>query len=112
MLCAPGPLPPQMGFAGPQSEDRKLKQSPSHRCLVEGHDHTPCPVGSSLAAAAQGVVGCLSCKGSLLPHHQLSPHQSTNAISGKLFFIQPQPFLLHGAISSHGFVVAVVASMR
>lgn len=51
-------------------------------------------------------------QGSLLPHHQLSAHQSPNAIPGKLFFIQPQSFLLPGAISSRGLVVAVVAFMR
>lgn len=57
---------------------------------MEGHDLAPCQVGSSLAAAAQGAAGCLSCEGTLLPHHQLSPHQSPNAISGSCFSFSPR----------------------
>lgn len=67
----------------------------------------PLPSWLQPCCCSPGAVGCLSCKGSLLP-----AQQSPNAISGKLIFVQPQPFLLHGAISSHGLVVAVVAFMR
>lgn len=35
-LHAPGPSPPQMGFAGPQREDRKLKQAPPHGAWWRG----------------------------------------------------------------------------
>lgn len=61
---------------------------------------------AQLAPALLLQPGC-----SWLPHHQLSPHQSPNAISGTLFFIQPWPFLLYGTIVSHGLVVAIVDFM-
>lgn len=113
-LCAPGPAPPLMGFAGLETRGRKLKQVHSHGCLVEGDNHPPCPAGSSLAAAAQDAVGRLSCKGRLLAHHKLFPHQSPNILFCKAVFCSAPDFpATRGyCIPRTGFALAIVDFMR
>lgn len=86
-------------------------QGPSHGAWWRGRSR-PLPSGLQPCCCSPGCSWLPQLWGLTAASHQCSPHQSPNAISGKLFFIQPQPFLLHGAISSHGLVAAVVDFMR
>lgn len=113
-LCAPGSSSPWTGFADLETGDRKLKQVQSHGCLLEEDNCSHCPAGSSLAAAAQDAVVHLSCKGTLLAHHQLFPHRSPKIFFWKaVFCLTPAfPAARGYCIPGAGFALAVVDFMR
>ena len=58
---------------------------------AEGKDHLTTPASNALPATAQGAVGCLGCKGTLLAHAQLSIHHNTQVLHCKATFQPGSP---------------------
>lgn len=96
LLCglhAPGPAPPRMGFAVLETGDKELKQVRSHGCLVEEDNHSPCP-----AAAASWRPQLQRHTWGLMAN--FIPTRAQMSFFAKLSSVEPQPFLLHGAVGS------------